>query len=90
MMFPATQPQCGQTLAAWRQRQGWTQEEMAKRAEIPLRTLQNWEAERTTPRPGALKKLEALAGGRGQEDRFTRIEARLEKIETLLERLLQT
>ena len=60
---------------------GWTQEELAKRAGIPLRTLQNWEAGRTTPRPSTRKKLEALASGQGQEERFARIEARLEKIE---------
>jgi transcriptional regulator with XRE-family HTH domain len=90
MMFRAKQPELGEALAAWRQQQGWTQEEMAKRAVIPLRTLQNWESGRRTPRPGAIKKLEALAHGRGQEDRFARIEARLAKIENLLRRILKT
>jgi transcriptional regulator with XRE-family HTH domain len=88
MSFPGHQPECGQALAAWRQQQGWTQEEMAKRAGVPLRTLQNWEAGRTAPRPGALRKLEALAHGQGQEDRMAQIDARLERIETLLERIL--
>jgi transcriptional regulator with XRE-family HTH domain len=89
-MLPTTQPECGQALAAWRQRQGWTQEDLAKRAGVPLRTLQNWEAARTTPRPGAMRKLEALTRGEGQDDCFARIEARLENIETLLERILNT
>jgi hypothetical protein len=63
---------------------------MAKQAYVPLRTLQNWESGRRTPRPGAMKKLEALARGQRYEDRIARIEARLEKIETLLERILKT
>jgi ribosome-binding protein aMBF1 (putative translation factor) len=90
LMFPATQPEFGQALTAWRRRQGWTQEELAKRANVPLRTLQNWEAGRTTPRPSSGRKLEALQSGLEQQDRFSRIEARLEKIETLLERILET
>jgi transcriptional regulator with XRE-family HTH domain len=45
-----------------RERAGWTQAETAKRAGVPFRTLQNWEAGIREPRLDALKKL-AIAYG---------------------------
>lgn len=60
-------------LKALRQAKGWTQEELAGRLGVALRTLQRWEA--GTHQPGAmglkfLQDLEEKAGRRVSEEEF--------------------
>jgi transcriptional regulator with XRE-family HTH domain len=45
-----------------REQKGWTQTQAAQQADVPFRTLQNWEAGSREPRLDALKKLAAAYG----------------------------
>jgi putative transcriptional regulator len=46
-------------LKAARAKLGVSQSQFAKQIGVPLKTLQNWEIDRTTPQPFALKALES-------------------------------
>jgi transcriptional regulator with XRE-family HTH domain len=45
-----------------REAKGWTQTQAAQAADVPFRTLQNWEAGSREPRLDALKKLAVAYG----------------------------
>ena len=44
-------------LQEWRERKGYSQRDAAEALEISIKSLQNWEQERATPRGYALKML---------------------------------
>ena len=43
-----------------RVRQGWTQEQLARKIGVSLNTVQRWESGRTLPSPLAMEKLQGL------------------------------
>ena len=51
-----------ENLKRLRKAREWSQDQMAKRADIPLRTYQNWEMGHREPRLGALVRLAKTLG----------------------------
>ena len=47
-------------LQEWRERKGYSQRDAAEALEISIKSLQNWEQERATPRGYAFKMLVKL------------------------------
>lgn len=58
----------GSQIKAARQRLGWTQVELAKRAGINRRTVANVETGRHTPHPNTLKCIKRAFGSRQSRD----------------------
>jgi transcriptional regulator with XRE-family HTH domain len=52
----------GKMIQAYRRRSGLTQEQLAEKTGLPLRSVQNWEAGHRTPRPMALLALARVLG----------------------------
>ena len=50
----------GQKIRAWRQRQGWTQEKLAREIGVNRTTISDWELEKYEPNPDHMEKLRRL------------------------------
>lgn len=47
----------------YRNRKGWSQEQLARQVGVSLNTVQRWEAGKTTPSPLALSRLKEVLEG---------------------------
>lgn len=81
----ATDTRIGTTIRDARERKQWTQQQLAKLAGVAVRTVNDWENDRSYPRNrvGALEELLGIRlprAGRGPEDGAAVIPARLRRV----------